>query len=112
MQLLFLDGEPLLKKDLIYETINYAKKLEKENDIKFLYSITTNGTLIDDEFIKVAKQNDFLIGYSLDGKAETQNKNRFTHANEDTFEIVSNNAKKLIKTIIKITQRTCLNCCQ
>ena len=98
----FFGGEPLIKKDLIYETINYAKKLEKENDIKFLYSITTNGTLIDDEFIKIAKQNNFLIGYSLDGKEETQNKNRVTHSGEETFNIVSENAKKLIKNIKKL----------
>ena len=98
----FFGGEPLLKKDLIYETINYAKKLEKENNIKFLYSITTNGTLIDDEFIRIAKQNDFLIGYSLDGTKETQNKNRLTHSGEETFNIVSENAKKLVKNIIKL----------
>lgn len=95
-------GEPLLKKDLIYETVEYIDNLKPKIDTKFSYSLTTNGTLIDDEFIKIAQKNDFLIGYSLDGNPETQNKNRTTHLNTETFNIVYENAKKLIKSINRL----------
>lgn len=87
-------GEPLLKKDLIFDIVNYAKKLEKENKIRFKYSITTNGTLIDEAFLKLAKENDFFIGYSLDGEKETQNKNRINYNGDGTYDVVFENAKK------------------
>ncbi len=93
--LTFFGGEPLLKKDLIYDTINYIKS--KKSKTKFYYGITTNGTLLDDEFIDLIKQNDFLnVGYSFDGIKETQDLNRVKVNGDSTFEIVEKNAKKLL----------------
>ena len=31
------------------------------------YSIQTNGTLIDEKWIQLLKENDFLVGVSIDG---------------------------------------------
>lgn len=98
----FFGGKPLLRKELIFDTVNYALELEKEHNIKFLYTITTNGTLIDKDFIKLAKKNDFLIGYSLDGNEETQNKNRVNYKGEGTFDIASDNAREVIKSVKRV----------
>lgn len=98
----FFGGEPLLKKDLIYEVVNYTKELEKDNDIEFSYGITTNGTLVDRTFINFVKKYDFFVGYSLDGKEFTQDKNRVTYSGDGTFDIVSDNARELIKAIDKL----------
>lgn len=49
--IIFFGGEPLLHKELIYETIEYAKYKEKGAGCYFHYKVTTNGLLIDDEFI-------------------------------------------------------------
>ena len=46
----FFGGEPLLKKGLIYEISKYIKS--KKYKTKFMYNMTTNATLIDDEFIR------------------------------------------------------------
>ena len=92
----FYGGEPLLKKDLIYDTINYIKSIKAKN--KFYFGITTNGTLLDEEFIKYMKKNNFLnVAYSFDGTKETQNLNRVTLNGEGTFDIVEKNALKLLK---------------
>jgi len=101
-QIGFFGGEPLLKKELIYEVVNYADLLEKSNDIKFSYTITTNATLIDRDFIKLVKKKDFLVGISLDGNKETHNKNRYTYSGEDTFDIVVDNARDLLKSVRKV----------
>lgn len=94
--LTFYGGEPLLKKDLIYKTIDYIKS--KKSKTKFYFGMTTNGTLLDEEFIKYIKHNNFLnIAYSFDGKKETQNLNRVTLNGEGTFDIVESNAKNLLK---------------
>ena len=100
--ILFFGGEPLLKKQLIYDVVDYTKELEKSNDIKFLFSITTNAILVDREFVKVAKKNDFLVVISLDGNRETQNKNRRTYGDEETFDIVCDNAREIIKSVTKV----------
>ena len=92
----FYGGEPLLRKDLIYDTIEYIK-LQKSKT-KFYFGITTNGTLLDEQFIQYIEQNNFLnIAYSFDGLKETQNLNRITLNGEGTFDIVESNAKKLVK---------------
>lgn len=92
----FYGGEPLLKKQLIRDSINYIKM--KNTKTKFYFGITTNGTLIDNEWITYMKKNNFVsIGYSIDGKSETQNKNRRTKNGEETFTIVEENAKKILE---------------
>lgn len=92
----FYGGEPLLKKNLIYKTVEYIKS--KKSKTKFYYGITTNGTLIDDEFLKLIKKNNFCnIAYSFDGNEKTQNLNRVTIDNKPTFDIVQRNAVKLLK---------------
>lgn len=93
--LTFYGGEPLLKKDLIYKTIDYIKS--KKSKTEFYFGITTNGTLMDDNFIKIIKENNFVsLGYSFDGKKETQNLNRVTIEGKGTFDVVEKNAKKLL----------------
>ena len=95
--LTFYGGEPLLRKDLIYNTIDYIKS--KKSKTKFYFGMTTNGTLLDEQFIKYIEQNSFLnIAYSFDGLEETQNLNRVTLNGEGTFDIVESNAKKLLKS--------------
>lgn len=94
----FYGGEPLLKKDLIYKSIEYAKKLEKENDFKFYYRLNTNGILLDDEFIKFAKENFINITYSIDGNKESHDSNRINKDGNGSFDIVNKNAKKLLES--------------
>ena len=94
----FFGGEPLLKKDLIKDTINYIKAAN--TDTEFYYGMTTNGTLIDDDFINFVKENNFLhIAYSIDGDKETQNINRIATNGEGSFNIVEKNAKKILSQI-------------
>lgn len=94
--LTFYGGEPLLKKNLIYETIDYIKS--KKSKTKFYFGMTTNGMLLDEEFIEYINQNNFLnIAYSFDGNKEIQNLNRVTVKGEGTFDIVEKNAKELLK---------------
>ena len=70
----FYGGEPLLRKSMIKDTIEYVKS--KKSSTKFFYGMTTNGTLLDYEFIEYMKENNFkTIGYSFDGVEKTQNLN-------------------------------------
>ena len=93
--IIFYGGEPLLQKNLIKNTIDYINS--KRCKTNFYYSITTNGTLLDDNFIKYMKDNNFInIAFSFDGMKDTQDLNRKTIDGNGTFDIVEKNAKKVL----------------
>lgn len=99
--IIFYGGEPLLQKNIIKNTIDYIKS--KKCKTNFYFGITTNGTLLDNDFIKYMKENKFInIAYSIDGMKETHDLNRKTINGNGTFDIVETNAKKLLKTFDEV----------
>lgn len=68
IQISFYGGEPLLCKNIIREAVKYSKA--KFTGIRILYEITTNGLLLDDEFIDFASQNNIVIALSHDGMSQ------------------------------------------
>lgn len=80
----FQGGESLLV------GLDYYKELvrctsETKNKTKFNYHIQTNGTLINDEIAQFFKENNFLVGISLDGTKDIHNLNRVDSLKRDTF---------------------------
>ncbi len=73
---MFQGGEPLLAGiDYFKKFIETADKLKDAGTI-IRYSLQTNGTLINEDFCKLFKENNFLIGVSVDGDEATHNRNR------------------------------------
>lgn len=94
IQIGFYGGEPLLEKDLIKKIIDYANQLFFDKSIK--YVMTTNLSLLSDDFIDVIENNDFKVAISLDGPRELHNKNRrFAYNGVGTYDSVANQLKKL-----------------
>ena len=75
--ILFYGGEPLLEREVIHETVAYAEKIRKETGHQFSYKITTNGVLLDEDFLKFAKSVNLTVGFSHDGPV--QDDHRFFH---------------------------------
>jgi uncharacterized protein len=67
---LFYGGEPLLERELIYETVKFTQEIKKETGHNFFYKMTTNGILLDEEFLKFSKKINLTIGFSHDGKSQ------------------------------------------
>lgn len=65
--LCFFGGEPLLKKDLIYKALDYCEEKSAKTGIRFDCKMTTNGSLLDEEFIERAAKVGMGIGISFDG---------------------------------------------
>ena len=97
--LCFFGGEPLLKKDLIYKALDYCEKKSEETGIKFDCKMTTNGTLLDEEFLERAASANLGIGMSFDGKA--QDICRFFANGKPTSSVVEEKAKLLLKYMPK-----------
>ena len=97
--LCFFGGEPLLRKDLIYEALDYCEAKSKETGIPFNCKMTTNGTLLDEEFIKRAAKAKMGIGLSFDGKGQDISR-RFPDGSS-TAALLETKAKMLLKYMPK-----------
>lgn len=89
----FYGGEPLLNISLVKQTIEYCKELESENNISFMYSMTSNGMLLD-KYMDYIVENNFSLLCSLDGDRQADNL-RVNKRGEPTFDRVFANIKKL-----------------
>ena len=92
--LCFFGGEPLLKKDLIYKALDYCEEKSKKTGIRFDCKMTTNGSLLDEEFLKRAVRSHMGIGLSFDGKA--QDICRIFAGGKPTSAVVEEKAKLLL----------------
>ena len=70
----FFGGEPTLCWDSIIVPLTHY--IREELKIPYQLSITTNGTLLNQERIDFMKQHEIGMLFSIDGDAETQNYNR------------------------------------
>ncbi len=86
----FYGGEPLLEFKLIERIVRYIKEKYSSKDISF--SITTNGTLLNDRINSFLQDNDFNVMISLDGPKEIHDQNRIFHATgKGTFDTILKN---------------------
>ncbi|MBC7195515.1 MAG: SPASM domain-containing protein, partial [Caldisericia bacterium] len=94
----FFGGEPLLKYNLIKETIEYIEKYIKNKKIH--YFISTNGTLFNNEIYKYLSEKNVSIQISIDGIKEKHDRMRLFPSNIGSYDIIFNNISK-IKNINK-----------
>lgn len=79
-------GEPLLAGlDFFQEVVRLQKKFAAKNNY-ISNSLQTNATLITEEWAKFFKQNNFLIGVSLDGPEEINDRRRVTGHGMGSFD--------------------------
>jgi len=95
----FFGGEPLLRKDLIYRALDNCKAISERKGIPFNCKMTTNGILLDDEFLECAKAVNMGIGLSFDGLV--QDRCRKMCGGAGSFAVVEKNARKLLKYLPK-----------
>ena len=95
--LIFFGGEPLLRRALIYDTAAYARALEKETGCRYFFKITTNGLLLDDEFLEFARREGFFVALSLDGTRRAHDMHRHDAQGRGCYDQVADAARRLLK---------------
>lgn len=91
----FQGGEPTLwGYDNYFYFVSEVNKTKKKGQ-KVFFSIQTNLYDTDDRLLDLFKENDFLMGISIDGTRSNHNKYRVDTNQEGTYEIVKENLKKL-----------------
>ena len=103
--LTFFGGEPLLKFDIIKFTIGYIQQMYA--DIPFSYSITTNGTIVNDEIIRTIKENNIAVLLSIDGPDNEFNLRRFRN-NKKSIDLVLKNIQTFKDNGVKVELRATL----
>ncbi|MDD2459794.1 MAG: radical SAM protein [Kiritimatiellae bacterium] len=101
----FFGGEPLLNKPVFMFAVEYSQKLGKLHGKKVFYSMTTNGTLLDDDVITVIKRYNFGLMVSLDGPPEIHNAQCPTRGGEGSFDAAATGIRRLMARRRAVTVR-------
>jgi His-Xaa-Ser system radical SAM maturase HxsB len=86
----FQGGEPLLNWKTIVETIEYAEKLNLQQNKKLIFVLCTNLTLMDEAKLKYLKKHSVLISTSLDGPKDIHDENRVLRAGGSSYNLFRN----------------------
>jgi uncharacterized protein len=105
----FFGGEPLLNKPVFREAVRYSQQLGADQGKVVRYSMTTNGTLLDDEIIDYIKRYHFGLMVSLDGPKEVHDRVRPFADGRGSFDVAARNIKRLMQQRRSVTVRCTLS---
>ncbi|MBR1419548.1 MAG: radical SAM protein [Selenomonadaceae bacterium] len=98
---LFHGGEPMLYgMENLRSLMNFARENLSNLNLNFL--MQTNGTLIDDEWIKFFDTEQIGVGISLDGYPEIHNSNRCDKNGNPTAQKILNNIRKMRESNLNV----------
>ena len=92
----FFGGEPLMNFDVVKQTVEYARSIEKQHNKNFRFTITTNGLLLDDDKIDFINREMNNVVLSLDGRKEVNDKLRVTPNGKGCYDIIVPKYQKLV----------------
>ncbi len=102
-------GEPtLMGLDFFRRAMELCEKYRRPG-MSFLHTMQTNGTLLDDEWAAFFKENNFLIGISLDGPRELHDTYRVDKGGRPTFDKVMRGIRLLQKHGVEFNVLTTVN---
>jgi len=106
VQISFYGGEPLLARSEIEYLVEYAgSKMGSLPGVRLAFEITTNGLLLDEDFISFAKKNHIILALSHDGLM--QDLSRVDRGGNPTRERVDAKLQMLLKafpdTVVMMT---------
>lgn len=84
-----IGGEPLLEFNLIKQIVQYAEEAAGKQNQVVTWSVTTNGTLINEEILKYFAQHKINMLLSIDGGPETHDRYRKTKDGKGTWQKIA-----------------------
>lgn len=98
----FYGGEPLLEYDLIKKCMEYV--INNVGGKMVSFTITTNGSLLNEEMVQEFLKYNTKITISLDGPKDIQDTNRVLENGKGTFDIVTNKIRDLCNKYPKLKE--------
>jgi len=72
----FLGGEPFVNRSLVHRVVEYASSKALRRQLNVRFSVTTNGTLLNDADLALIRNHQFAVTVSIDGGSQVQNQQR------------------------------------
>ena len=102
-------GEPTLLGLPYFKKIAALQKKHRKSTQKISNDLQTNGTLLDEEWCKFLKDEEWLVGLSIDGPREMHDAYRVTKNGKPTFDLVMRGVELLNRFEIPFNTLTCVN---
>jgi len=102
-------GEPTLLGVPYFEKVVALQRRHARPGITVQNDLQTNGTLLDEDWARFLKDNDFLVGLSIDGPRALHDRFRRTKGGKPTFDAVLRSVELLHAHSIPFATLTCVN---
>lgn len=93
----FFGGEPLMNFGVVKQLVEYARSREKDTNKNFRFTITTNGTLLDDAKIQYIDKEMYNVVLSVDGRKEVNDRVRKFASGAGSYDKFIEGYKKMAK---------------
>ncbi len=97
VNLTFLGGEPLLNRPVIHAATLRARRVADERGVRVTFSITTNGTQLEETDGDFFEQHGFAVTVSLDGPAAVHDRLRPYRSGRGSFDRVLERVAPLLE---------------
>ncbi len=91
----FFGGEPLMNWQVVKDLVAYGRELEKTNNKRFRFTLTTNGVLLNDEVQEFVNREMDNVVLSLDGRKEVNDKMRPFRNGKGSYDLIVPKFQKL-----------------
>jgi len=81
---IFFGGEPLLRRELIKQTVRYCRRKSERTGQSFYFKLTTNGVLLDEAFLTRDPTSEIFVALSHDGVPAAHDLHRVDRAGDGT----------------------------
>jgi uncharacterized protein len=88
-------GEPMLAKDIITKFCRETSEIADKYNLPAIYDMSSNLTLLDDDYIELIRKYKISIQVSIDGIKSKHDTRRITKNNSGSYDIICKNLKKL-----------------
>ncbi|MGC4123151.1 MAG: radical SAM protein [Myxococcales bacterium] len=95
-------GEPLLELELAEAAVAYAEEQAARRGIRPYFSVSTNGTVLDERRLRLLTTKEFQVQVSLDGGPQAQDASRRYRNGRSSFAAVEANLKRLVEAGLKL----------
>lgn len=93
----FHGGEPLLQTTTFYDQAVSILKNAVNDQAQCRFVLQTNGSLINEEWLRCFKRNKIYFSISLDGNEQAQNKHKTFDDGSSSFETITNNINAILE---------------
>ncbi len=97
--LFFYGGEPLLEEPLVRELTLYGRQRASQLDQRLSLGMTTNGTLLSDDFLHFAREQRIHVALSCDGTREAHDAHRRDARGRGSWEVVDEALHRMLAVL-------------